>query len=155
MLNSCTRTKSGTRVNLFDTMNENKQIHSSGIINIPTQFRSTKSFQSVCGCFSANKHTSANWGNMLTHTHTQPSLEELCNRLLTQWTTCGPCQRSEVTVGKSGSSDRQTEVKMKHWLPHSTLLLQRQNLLLKLIAANVKGKKKRSFKILSWEAFSK
>lgn len=70
MLNSCTHTKSGTRVNLFDTMNENKQIHSSGIINIPTQFRSTKSFQNVCGGFFGQTNTRAQTEGICSHSHT-------------------------------------------------------------------------------------
>lgn len=43
-----------------------------------------------------------------THEHKERTLplKELCNRLVTQWTARGPCQRSEFTVSKSAAQTR-------------------------------------------------
>lgn len=74
MLNSCTHTRSGTLVNLFDTMNENNKIHSTGIINI--QFITIKRDCSLCGFrqTSANRHMHKL--RQYAHTHKQYTVAE-------------------------------------------------------------------------------
>lgn len=69
---------------------------------------------------SAEAFISCRWRNCSLHlrqaTGKASFLKGLWNKWVTQWTTCDHCQRSKVSVGKSGRSDRRTEVKIKHYL---------------------------------------